>query len=83
LGLLSATAVQVHPHFHGCLTLELVNLGTLPIELTPGERVAQLVVSTVTPVAEEPPTKYACPTEPEFSRVRQDPDAQVLRNMEP
>jgi deoxycytidine triphosphate deaminase len=33
MGLISATAVTVHPHFRGCLTLELVNLGLVPLEL--------------------------------------------------
>jgi deoxycytidine triphosphate deaminase len=83
LGLLSATAIQVHPHWHGCLTLELVNLGTLPLELTPGERVAQLVLSRVTPTDMASDVKYACPTEPEFSRVRNDPEAGILRAMSP
>lgn len=78
LGLLSATAVQIHPRFHGCLTLELVNLSTIPITLTPGERVAQLVLWRT---ADAPPTdeKYTYPIGPQFSRVRDDPEADVLR----
>jgi deoxycytidine triphosphate deaminase len=82
LGLLSATAVQVHPHFHGCLTLELVNLGTVPLVLTPGERIAQLVVS---PVSYTPPPaslKYHCPIGPEFSKVRTDEESQILRRFQ-
>lgn len=42
LGLLVATAVVVQPGFAGCLTLELVNTGTVPIMLRPGLRIAQL-----------------------------------------
>lgn len=42
LGLLVATAVIVQPGFRGVLTLELVNTGTIPIELRTGLRVAQL-----------------------------------------
>ena len=80
LGLLSATAVQIHPHFHGCLTLELVNLSTVPLELTPGERVAQLVF-TKTATTPEPIAKYNCPVGPQFSRVRIDSEAEVLRNL--
>lgn len=79
LGLLSATAVQVHPHFHGCLTLELVNLGTVPLVLTPGERIAQLVVSRTMAVPPDPSSKYQCPIGPEFSKVRTDHEAEVLR----
>ncbi len=79
LGLLTATAVQVHPHFHGCLTLELTNLGTLPLVLTPGERICQLVVSPARPSEQPPPAKYFCGTAPEFSRVRDDPESAVLK----
>jgi dCTP deaminase len=45
LGLLVATAVYVHPLWRGWLTLELVNTGTLPIELSAGSAVAQLVLN--------------------------------------
>ena len=83
LGLLTATAVLVHPHFRGCLTLELVNLGEVPIALTPGQRIAQLSFHPVEPPAPEPTTKYDCPTGPEFSKVGTDRDAAVLRAMRP
>jgi deoxycytidine triphosphate deaminase len=81
LGLITATAVAVQPYYHGCLTLELVNLGEVPLHLTPGERIAQLVFMKVDPQAPEPPTKYECPTGPEFSKVRQDSELGVLRNL--
>lgn len=78
LGLLSATAVQIHPNFRGCLTLELVNLSNIPLVLTPGERIAQLVLwncGSVDPTEE----KYSYPTGPQFSKVRDDSEADVLR----
>jgi deoxycytidine triphosphate deaminase len=80
LGLLSATAVQVHPGFRGCLTLELVNLSTIPITLTPGERIAQLVLWKTGDV---PPStdKYTYPIGPQFSRVRSDAEAETLRKL--
>jgi deoxycytidine triphosphate deaminase len=68
LGLLSATAIQVHPHIHGCLTLELVNLGTVSLVLTPGERIAQLVVSLAAPVPSPPTSKCHCPLAPSSLR---------------
>lgn len=80
LGLVTATAVLVHPYFQGCLTLELVNLGRVPLVLSPGERVGQLVFLRVHEPA-RPPTardKYRCPTGPEFSKVRDDRDAKLL-----
>lgn len=83
LGLLSATAVQVHPGFAGCLTLELVNLGELPMAITPGERVAQLMLwHTQGPnTVHVRDKKYTFPTGPEFSKIRGDDEASVLRNM--
>lgn len=84
LGLLSATAVQVHPYFSGCLTLELVNLGQMPMAITPGERIAQLMLFST--VGEPSPPqdksdKYRFPTGPEFSKIRTDSESEVLRTM--
>jgi dCTP deaminase len=41
-GLIIATAIGVHPGFRGCLTLELSNVGQIPIALPPGARICQL-----------------------------------------
>ena len=80
LGLLCATAIQVHPGFRGCLTLELVNLGQMPLTITPGERIAQLVFSTVTDdVNRYSESKYQYPTEPEFSKIQDDAEAGTLK----
>lgn len=43
LGLIIATATKVNPGFKGCITLELSNVGSLPIVLYPCVRIAQLV----------------------------------------
>jgi dCTP deaminase len=45
-GLLIATATQVAPGFKGCIVLELVNAGTVPLIVRPGMPVAQLVFHT-------------------------------------
>jgi hypothetical protein len=39
-----AMASFVQPNYAGCLTLELQNLGDVPIQLRPGYAVAQLIV---------------------------------------
>lgn len=69
LGLLVATAVFVHPGFHGCLTLELVNEGDSPIALSPGSRVAQLSLSRLeSPISVSGEQgKYHAPVRPEPS----------------
>ena len=51
MGLLVATAIQVHPGFAGSLTLELVNTSNSPLKVYPGLRVAQLAVHRTGPEA--------------------------------
>jgi len=46
-GLIIATAAQVAPGFKGCVVLELVNSGTVPLVLRPGMPVAQLVFHSI------------------------------------
>ncbi len=43
-GLIIATATQIAVSFKGCITLELVNNGEIPLVLYPGLRVAQLLL---------------------------------------
>lgn len=47
-GLIIATAAGVHPGFAGCLTLELTNLGEVPIEMRPGMAICQLFLHETT-----------------------------------
>jgi dCTP deaminase len=47
LGLIIATATMIQPGFSGTITLELVNLGNVPIVLYVGMRIAQLAVYRV------------------------------------
>lgn len=46
-GLIIATATGVHPGYSGILTLELTNLGEIPLRLYPGLSVAQLFIFEV------------------------------------
>jgi dCTP deaminase len=41
-GLIIATATGVHPGFTGCLTLELTNVGEVPITIKPGTTICQI-----------------------------------------
>jgi dCTP deaminase len=77
LGLQVATASSVEPGFKGVITLELSNVGTVPLTLAPGIRIAQLVFREVKPPVESPYSdrrKYSCPIGPEFSRLQDDYD---------
>ncbi len=46
-GLIIATAIGVHPNFSGILTLEISNVGEIPIYLYPGLAIAQLFLASV------------------------------------
>ena len=46
-GLIIATAAGVHPGFAGCLTLELSNVGEIPIAIRPGLPICQLFLHQV------------------------------------
>lgn len=43
-GLVIATATGVHPSYSGVLTLEITNLGEIPVRLYPGLTIAQLFI---------------------------------------
>lgn len=48
-GLIIATATGVHPGFTGCLTLELSNVGEMPISIKPGLAICQLFLHETRP----------------------------------
>jgi len=50
-GLIIATATGVHPRFTGCLTLELANVGEIPIAIYPGLAICQLFLHRLTKAA--------------------------------
>ena len=63
MGLIIATATKVDPGFKGCITLEIVNEGEIPLVLYPGLAIAQLVFHT-TSSDEVYAGRYACPIGP-------------------
>lgn len=78
LGLIIATASAVSPNFRGCITLELINLGEVPLVLYPGMRIAQLVFHTTKGTGSYS-GRYPCSTGPQFSRIHMDDDLQFWR----
>ena len=64
------SATKVDPGFKGCITLEIINEGEVPIVLYPGIPIAQLVFHEVIGEAEyDGNYSYATgPQFPEFSR---------------
>lgn len=52
-GLSIATASLIHPGYKGVITLELANLGQIPLTLYPGLRIAQIAFYSLTKNAQE------------------------------
>ncbi len=48
-GLVIETAAGIHPHFSGCLTLELANVGEVPLAIHPGMPVCQIFLHHTKP----------------------------------
>ena len=72
-----ATAGFIDPGFEGQITLELSNIGSIPVKLYPGMRIAQIVMHTMTSAAERPygserGSSYNQQSGPQPSRVRLD-----------
>jgi len=52
-GLIIATATGVHPGFTGCLTLEMSNVGEIPIQIKPGMPICQLFLHELKPPVDD------------------------------
>lgn len=81
-GLIIATATGVHSNFSGVLTLELSNVGEIPIYLYPGFSIAQLFLQTVETVesATEPvPGAFQIQTGPR-GRVPDVEDVDIIKS---
>jgi dCTP deaminase len=46
-GLIIEAAAGIHPGFSGCLTLELANVGEVPIMIRPGMQICQIFIDVV------------------------------------
>lgn len=74
-----ATAGLCDPGFEGRITLELSNLGRVPVALHPMMRISQIVLHqmkspALRPYGAERGSKYQGQTGPELSRIKQDFD---------
>ena len=77
-GLLIATATYIHPGWKGCLTLELENLGEVPIALRPGLNVGQLVLIRADAI--DRPLLKSIPVGPTFSSLKEPDNWKKLRH---
>jgi len=84
-GLIVATATVVHPTFAGPITLELKNVGEVPLALYPMDRVAQIALHLVKGVPEDvrPRSQFACTFTPELGRARDPATAEAIKKVGP
>jgi dCTP deaminase len=69
LGLIAATATYVSAGYHGCPTLELTNVGEIPVAVKPRDRICQLVLFTADEdPADLTPSRYQCAIRPSAAR---------------
>jgi len=81
-GLIIATAAGVHPGFTGCLTLELTNLGEIPIEIRPGMAISQLFLHRVGEGKNVQPGPLGGLRRPSLARIELDNVARILSSAE-
>lgn len=76
-GLIIATAAGVHPGFTGCLTLELSNVGEIPIAIQPGMTICQLFLHTVldTGARQADVSQFVGRRQPSLGHIEPDPTA--------
>lgn len=72
LGLVIATATLIDPGFKGVITLELANIGKVPLKLYAGLRIAQLVFHKLSSATEGYSGQYSISTGPKFSEIYND-----------
>lgn len=75
--MIHSTAGYIDPSFRGTITLELSNVGKIPVALRPGMRVCQISFHQMTSAAEHPygsgrGSKYQDQTGPTPSRIHRD-----------
>lgn len=81
-GLIIATATGVHPGFKGCLTLEITNVGEIPIAIKPGMAICQLFFHEVRgPLTKSiDRSQFAGSRKPAIGRIKPDAFFRKLTN---
>lgn len=81
-GLIIETAPGIHPGFTGCLTLELSNVGEIPIVISPGTEICQMFLHRLDQTAADiPTTQFRGQRQPTVSLAT--PDEFARRLMKP
>jgi dCTP deaminase len=72
-GIIIETAAGVHPGFSGCLTLEMANVGEIPVRLVSGMMICQLFFHLLEGKPSETATSLGGQRKPRLGQIREDP----------
>lgn len=78
-GLVIETAAGIHPGFSGCLTLELANVGEVPVAISPGMEICQIFLHRVAIDSSDDPGSFSGQRKPGMSLPKRDPIFDLLR----
>jgi dCTP deaminase len=78
-GIIIETAAGVHPGFCGCLTLEIANVGEIPVKLVSAMMIGQLFVHATDGPPGMSETSLAGQRKPRLGDIRRDPILEALR----
>ena len=79
-GLVIETAAGIHPCFSGCLTLELANVGEVPLEIFPGMEICQIFLHRTAPGSTTALGKFSGCRKPTLTPPKADSIFQKLRD---
>lgn len=71
-GIVIETAAGVHPGFTGCLTLEVANVGEVPVRLTAGMPFCQLFFHSLEGKLSESKSSFSSQRKPRLGQLRDD-----------
>lgn len=78
-GLIIETAAGIQPGFTGCITLELANVGEVPISLVPAMQICQIFFSKLAPGSGAAKSKFTGRRKPGLGIIKVDPLVSALR----
>ena len=78
-GLVIETAAGLHPGFSGCLTLELANVGEVPLAISPGMEICQIFLHRTAVSKMEEPGNFSGQRKPAAGFPKVDPTFELLR----
>ncbi|MEG3148192.1 dCTP deaminase [Sphingomonas sp. RT2P30] len=82
-GLVIETAAGLHPGFSGCLTLELANVGEVPVAISPGMEICQIFLHRVAKSKSDDRGTFSGQRKPAISLPKHDSVFDRLRGVAP